>query len=235
MAVLLHIESAGKPCSVALSKGAELLFFKINEEAFSHSTQLGLFVDEALTVTEQQGLALDAVAVSSGPGSYTGLRIGVSMAKGVCYGYDLPLIAIPTLRVLAGQLLGRLDEHTLLCPALDARRMEIYTAVYDYRGKELMPARALVVEVNSFDDFYPEKNLCFFGDGAQKCIDTCSRTNISSMGALIPKAADMIQPALEAFRMERFETNAYFKPNYLKEFQASTPRKLENLLGKTEA
>jgi tRNA threonylcarbamoyladenosine biosynthesis protein TsaB len=162
MTVILHIESATKPCSVALSKGEELLFFRMNNQANSHAVQLGLIVDEALKFASRRELRIDAVSVSAGPGSYTGLRIGVSMAKGICYGYDVPLIALSTLRILTGQALGKADENTLLCPALDARRMEIYTAVYNHKGEELKPAEALVLEENSFEDFHSDKTLCFF-------------------------------------------------------------------------
>ncbi|MDD4640592.1 MAG: tRNA (adenosine(37)-N6)-threonylcarbamoyltransferase complex dimerization subunit type 1 TsaB [Bacteroidales bacterium] len=235
MTVILHIESATKPCSVALSKGEELLFFRMNDQAYSHSVQLGLFVDEALSFAGQQGLPLDAVSVSGGPGSYTGLRIGVSMAKGICYGYGIPLIAISTLRILAGQVVGEADENTLLCPALDARRMEIYTAVYDHQGKELLPAGAVVLEENSFEELFPEKTLCFFGDGAKKCTEKLRRASVCSRGALVPRAREMVLPALEAFRSGRFEKTAYFEPNYLKEFQATVPRKLDRLIGKIDS
>ncbi len=234
MTVILHIESATKPCSAALSKGEELLFFKMNERANSHAVELGLIVDEALSFAYRQELTLDAVSVSAGPGSYTGLRIGVSMAKGICYGYGIPLIALSTLRILAGQALGKTDENTLLCPALDARRMEIYTAVYDHKGTEIQPAGALVLEENSYEDFYPGKTLCFFGDGAKKCMEKLNRASICSLGALVPGAGEMVIPALEAFSSGRFEKIAYFEPNYLKEFQATVPRKLERLIGKID-
>jgi len=235
MTVILHIESATKPCSAALSKGEELVFFKMNDRANSHAVQLGLIVDEALKFASRQRLGIDAVSVSAGPGSYTGLRIGVSMAKGICYGYDVPLIALSTLRILAGQALEKADENTLLCPALDARRMEIYTAVYNHKGEELKPAEALVLEENSFENFYPGKTLCFFGDGAKKCMEQLSRKNICSLGALVPRASEMLLPALEAFRSGRFEKTAYFEPNYLKEFQATVPKKLDRLIGKIDA
>jgi tRNA threonylcarbamoyladenosine biosynthesis protein TsaB len=232
MTVILHIESATKPCSAALSKGEELLFFKMNDQANSHAVELGLIVEEALSFASRQELRIDAVSVSAGPGSYTGLRIGVSMAKGICYGYGIPLIALSTLRILAGQALEKKDENTLLCPALDARRMEIYTAVYDHKGTEIQPAGALVLEENSFEDFCPDKNLCFFGDGAKKCMEKLSRASICSLGALVPRASEMILPALEAFHAGRFEKTAYFEPNYLKEFQATVPKKLDRLIGK---
>lgn len=235
MTVILHIESATKPCSVALSKGEELLFFRMNNQANSHAVQLGLIVDEALKFASRRELCIGAVSVSAGPGSYTGLRIGVSMAKGICYGYDVPLIALSTLRILTGQALGKADENTLLCPALDARRMEIYTAVYNHKGEELKPAEALVLEENSFEDFHSDKTLCFFGDGAKKCMGKLNRKNICSLGALVPRASEMLHPALEAFRSGRFEETAYFEPNYLKDFQATVPKKLDRLIGKIDS
>lgn len=232
MTVILHIESATKPCSVALSKGEELLFYRMNDQAYSHAVQLGRYLDQVLSFSAQQGLKIDAVSVSGGPGSYTGLRIGVSMAKGICYGLGIPLIAISTLRILAGQVLDNVNDNIVLCPALDARRMEIYTAVYDHRGNELLPAGALVVEENSFDDIFPDKTLCFFGDGAKKCLEKLSRTNVCFRDDLVPRAREMILPALTAFRSGRFEKTAYYEPNYLKEFQATVPRKMEKLIGK---
>ena len=227
MALILHLETSTKICSVALSLDGNILFSKADLNGPSHAVQLGLFVDEALKVAEEKGMKLDAVAVSSGPGSYTGLRIGVSMAKGVCYGAGAKAIAIPTLDLLADQVRRSivLPEDALICPMLDARRMEVYTALYDAKGNCLEPVDALIIDENSFAEKLQNHPVWFVGDGAEKC-----QTHIKSVNAhfevnVFPLAEAMINLAEKSFRENKFEDVAYFEPFYLKEFVATVSKK----------
>ena len=227
MACILHLETSTQICSVALSLDGTVLFSKTDMKGPSHAVKIGLFVDEALKVVEEKGLKLEAVAVSSGPGSYTGLRIGVSMAKGVCYGAGVRLIAVPTLELLADQVRRTmtLPDNALVCPMLDARRMEIYTALYDAQGKCLEPANALIVDESSFMEKLQNHPVWFVGDGAEKC-----RTKITSDQAhfevnVYPLAEAMMPLAENAFQEGNFEDVAYFEPFYLKEFVATVSKK----------
>ena len=227
MALILHLETSTKICSVALSQDGRILFSKVDRNGPSHAVQIGLFVDEALSVAEKEGLKPDAVAVSSGPGSYTGLRIGVSMAKGVCFGTGAKAIAIPTLDLLADQAQRSLSlpKDALICPMLDARRMEVYTALYDAQGNCLEPVNALIVDENSFTEKLQNHPVWFVGDGAEKC-----RTHLKSENAhfeenVYPFAEAMMPLAEKAFRENKFENVAYFEPFYLKEFVATISKK----------
>jgi tRNA threonylcarbamoyladenosine biosynthesis protein TsaB len=227
MALILLLETSARNCSVALSSNGSVLFSKIDTEGPSHAVNLGLFVDEALKVAEEQEQKIDAVAVSSGPGSYTGLRIGVSLAKGVCYGAGVPLIAVPTLTLLADQVsrMLTLPENALICPMIDARRMEIYTALYDAKGKMIRPASALIVDEQSFGTELTAHPIWFVGDGAAKC-----RTQLVSENAHFeieaePVAENMVPLADAFYQSEKFEDMAYFEPFYLKEFVATVSKK----------
>lgn len=227
MASILHLETSTNICSVALSLDGSIVFSKVDMSGPSHAVQIGLFVDEALKVIEAKGLKLDAVAVSSGPGSYTGLRIGVSMAKGICYGLGVRLIAIPTLELLADQVRRKvnLPVNALICPMLDARRMEIYTAVYDAQGQCLEPANALIVDENSFTEKLLNHPVWFVGDGAEKCRTKMESDHAHFEEKVSPLAEAMMFLAEKAFRESRFENVAYFEPFYLKEFVATISKK----------
>lgn len=227
MALILHLETSTKICSVALSQDGMILFSKADTEGPSHAVQLGLFVDEALKVVEAGNLRLDAVAVSSGPGSYTGLRIGVSMAKGVCYGAGAKLIAIPTLHLLADQVRRRmqLPQDALISPMLDARRMEVYTAIYDAQGKCLEQANALIVDENSFAEKLHNHPIWFVGDGAGKCQSKIKSEKAHFEAEVYPLAEEMMFLAEKAYQKNKFENAAYFEPFYLKEFVATVSKK----------
>lgn len=236
MSVILHIETSTDVCSVALSKDGKSIYSEIETKGPSHAVQLGVFVDKAMTCLSQQALTLDAVSVSGGPGSYTGLRIGVSMAKGICYALSIPLISIPTLKVLAQQSLDLLprelaeSEDLVLCPMLDARRMEVYTAAYDKHLNEMTPVQALVVDENSFSEWPQNKQLCLMGNGADKVYSVLKRDGLTWQKDLYPRAVDMITLAERAYAEKHFEDTAYYEPFYLKEFQATIPKKMNQLI-----
>jgi len=227
MALILHLETSTKICSVALSLNGVVLFSKVDLTGPSHAVQLGLFVDEALKVAENKGLKLDAVSVSSGPGSYTGLRIGVSMAKGLCYGSGVPLLAIPTLELMADQLIKRMNlpVNARIVPMLDARRMEVYTSVYDADGQCLDSVQALVVDENTFSELLKEHPVWFIGDGADKCQSIIKSDNAHFEETLFPVAESMVYLSEKSYDEKKWEDAAYFEPFYLKEFVATVSKK----------
>ena len=171
MSCILHIETSTAVCSVAVSEDGQTIFVQEDMKGPSHAVSLGVFVDEALSFIDSHAIPLDAVAVSCGPGSYTGLRIGVSMAKGICYGRNVPLIGIPTLEVLCVPVLlyHELPEDAYFCPMIDARRMEVYAAVYDRALNVVRDISADIVDENSYLDILNEHPVYFFGNGAAKC------------------------------------------------------------------
>lgn len=228
MSCILHVETSTKVCSVAVTEDGAVLFEKADFNGPSHAVQLGTFVDEALSYVDNHGIPFDAVAVSCGPGSYTGLRIGVSMAKGICYGRELKLIAIPTLEVLCVPVLlyQDLPEDALLCPMIDARRMEVYAAIYDRALHAVRSISADIIDENSYKEFLDEHPVFFFGDGADKCKDKITHPNAHFLSDIVPLAKNMGPLAEKAVAVGRYEDVAYFEPFYLKEFVASKPKKL---------
>lgn len=229
MSSILHIETSTSACSVALSEDGQVLFSKEDLRGMTHSTSLGVFVDEALSFADSHAIPVKAVAVSCGPGSYTGLRIGVSMAKGVCYGRDLPLIGIPTLQVQCVPVLlyhDELPEDALLCPMIDARRMEVYAAIYDRALNTVREISADIVDENTYKEFLDKGPVYFFGDGAAKCKSQITHPNAHFIDDIRPLAKMMFPLAEKAVAEERYEDVAYFEPFYLKEFVASKPKKL---------
>lgn len=229
MSCILHIETSTSVCSVAISQDGQNLFKKEDLNGPQHAVLLGVFVDEALSFADSHAIPLDAVAVSCGPGSYTGLRIGVSMAKGVCYGRNLPLIALPTLEVQCVPVLlyhDELPEDALLCPMIDARRMEVYAAIYDRALHTVREISADIVDEHSYEEFLNEHPVYFFGDGAAKCKDTIKHPNAHFIDNIHPLASMMFPLAEKAMAKGDFKDVAYFEPFYLKEFVASQPKKL---------
>ncbi|HIY36542.1 MAG TPA: tRNA (adenosine(37)-N6)-threonylcarbamoyltransferase complex dimerization subunit type 1 TsaB [Candidatus Paraprevotella stercorigallinarum] len=229
MSCILHVETSTKVCSVAVTEDGAVLFEKTDLNGPSHAVQLGVFVDEALSYIDNHGIPFDAVAVSCGPGSYTGLRIGVSMAKGICYGRELKLIAIPTLEVLCVPVLlyhEELPEDALLCPMIDARRMEVYAAIYDRALRTVRPIGADIVDENSYLEYLEQHPVYFFGDGASKCREKITHPNAHFLPDIVPLAKYMGPLAEKAVANGRYEDVAYFEPFYLKEFVASKPKKL---------
>lgn len=233
MACILHLETSTDVCSVSLSEDGAALFTKEDFNGPSHAVTLGVFVDEVLSMADSAGKHLDAVALSCGPGSYTGLRIGASMAKGICYGRNLPLIALPTLQVLSVPVLldDELPEDALLCPMIDARRMEVYAAIYDRALHPRKEVSADIIDGQSYMQWLDEGPVWFFGGGAEKCKTVITHPNAHFVDGIKPLARWMFPLAEKAFAEGRFEDVAYFEPFYLKEFVASKPRNLlyENL------
>ena len=226
MPCILHIETATKVCSVAVSLNKELLFYKVETEGPSHASLLGVFVEEAIKEMRAKGIALDAVAVSSGPGSYTGLRIGVSEAKGLCYGLNIPLIAIETLELLTYPLVKSHAESSklLFCPMIDARRMEVYTTLYDESLNKLQDITAEIIDENSFKELLTTNKIVFFGDGASKCKEVINSDNASFLDNIYPNAKNMVWLAEQAYQNKNFVDVAYYEPFYLKEFVGTIPK-----------
>ena len=171
MPCILHIETSTDVCSVAVSEDSKVIFNKEDHSGHNHSVSLGVYVDEALSFIDSHAIPLDAVAVSCGPGSYTGLRIGTSMAKGICYGLDIPLLSVPTLKLICVPVLLREmipEEDALLCPMLDARRMEVYAALYTRALKEVRPIQADIVDENTYREYLDRHPVYFLGNGAAK-------------------------------------------------------------------
>lgn len=228
MACILHIETSTDVCSVAVSEDSHCIYHEEDHSGLNHAERLGSMVDEALSFTDSHAIPFDAVAVSCGPGSYTGLRIGVSMAKGVCYGRDLKLIAVPTLELLCVPILLRegIEDDALLCPMLDARRMEVYAAIYDRSLKEVRPVGADVVNADTYRQWLDQHPVYFFGNGAKKCMDIIDHPNAHYIDGIEPQARWM-QPLAERRLLDgRTEDVAYFVPFYLKDFVALKPKKL---------
>ncbi|WP_072529757.1 tRNA (adenosine(37)-N6)-threonylcarbamoyltransferase complex dimerization subunit type 1 TsaB [Bacteroides ilei] len=228
MSCILHIETSTAVCSVAVSQDGTTIFSKEDFKGPSHAVVLGVYVDEALSFVDNHAIPVDAVAVSCGPGSYTGLRIGVSMAKGICYGRDIPLIGLPTLEVMAVPVLlsEELPEDALLCPMIDARRMEVYSAIYDRALKVQKPVSADIIDENSYVSFLDKHPVYFFGNGAAKCREKLTHPNAHFIDNIHPLAKWMFPLAEKAMALNDFKDVAYFEPFYLKEFVASTPKKL---------
>ncbi|MBQ2596115.1 MAG: tRNA (adenosine(37)-N6)-threonylcarbamoyltransferase complex dimerization subunit type 1 TsaB [Bacteroidaceae bacterium] len=228
MACILHIETSGRICSVALSQDGAMLFHREDTEGPNHATVCGPYVEEALSFAESHAIPLDAVAVSEGPGSYTGLRIGVSTAKGVCYGRGVPLLAVSTLKVLCVPvLLYREDvpEDALLVPMIDARRMEVYSAVYDRALHTKRSIAADIVTEDTYLEYLQQGPVCFFGSGADKCRQVISHPNALFLDGIEPMAKYMLPLAEQALAREELEDVAYFEPYYLKEWEGKAQRK----------
>ena len=229
MSCILNIETSTDVCSVAISDNGQVIFNKEDHSGPNHAVKLGVYVDEALSFIDAHGISLEAVAVSCGPGSYTGLRIGVSMAKGICYGRDVKLISIPTLELMAVPvLLGEhpAEEDALIVPMLDARRMEVYAKVMDRALKEVSPIQADIVDAETYKEYLDRGTVYFFGNGAEKCMEVINHPNARLVKGIEPLAKNMAPLAEKRFVEGKFEDVAYFVPFYLKDFVAKMPKKL---------
>ncbi len=216
MAVILNLETATTNCSVSVARDGQLLALREeNSKNYSHSEQLHLFIEEVLQEAQLSMQDLEAVAVSKGPGSYTGLRIGVAAAKGLCFALNLPLIATPTLESLARQV--EIDDGYLI-PMLDARRMEVYATVLNAQFETLRETRAEVINGDSFSEYSEKANVYLLGSGATKCKEILDHPNIEFRDDLVPSAKEMAFMSHQRFTRGTFEDLAYFEPYYLKEF-----------------
>jgi tRNA threonylcarbamoyladenosine biosynthesis protein TsaB len=221
--MILQIETATTVCSVALSANGKVLAFKEADQRNIHAEKITVFVEEVLRDAGKSFNDVGAIAVSSGPGSYTGLRIGVSAAKGLSFALDKPLIAIETLEAMAYGLIGQraIDENTLLCPMIDARRMEVYTAVFDAKAARILPTSAEIIDSNSFNDLLSMHKIIFFGDGAEKCREILGmHPNAEILGDFTNSAKYLTERVTEKYQESDFEDVAYFEPYYLKDFIA---------------
>jgi tRNA threonylcarbamoyladenosine biosynthesis protein TsaB len=227
MAVILNIETATRVCSVALAIDGEVVALKESHEKNAHAENITIFSE---AVVKEAGLSLkdlDAIAVSKGPGSYTGLRIGVSTAKGFCYALDKPLIAIGTLTSLAAGMVTQQDNPAdfLYCPMIDARRMEVYAALFDGDLDTIMETEAIIIDKDSFAAHLPTQPIVFAGDGAAKCKEVLGfQENAVFFEELLPSATYMAALTAQKFNDEQFEDVAYFEPFYLKDFVAGVPK-----------
>ena len=190
MSTILHIETSTDVCSVAVSEDSHVIFQQEDQSGSNHAERLGTMVDEALSFTDNHAIPFDAVAVSCGPGSYTGLRIGVSMAKGICYARNLKLIAVPTLELLCVPVLLRemVEDDALLCPMLDARRMEVYAGIYTRALKPVREVCADIVTTETYKEYLDAHPVYFFGNGAKKCMDVINHPNAHLIEGIRPQA-----------------------------------------------
>ncbi|MFA5620491.1 MAG: tRNA (adenosine(37)-N6)-threonylcarbamoyltransferase complex dimerization subunit type 1 TsaB [Weeksellaceae bacterium] len=215
---LLHLETSTKNCSVAFSKNGEILCLcEEYDEKYGHSEKLHQFVNWALEGAEIELKDIDGVCVSKGPGSFTGLRIGVSAAKGFCFGLDVPLLSLNSLEILAQTQINK--DYDLIIPMIDARRMEVYTAVFDGKGNQISEIEAKVLDENSFAEF-KDRKVVFVGDGVEKSKAILQLPNTDFPEGIHPSAKNMMNLAEEKFSHQDFEDVAYFEPFYLKEFRA---------------
>lgn len=228
MTKILYIETATKVCSVALSENGRFIAIRESFDAYSHAEMLTTFIEELIKEATWNYDELDAIAVSKGPGSYTGLRIGVSSAKGLCYSLEKPLISVSTLKAMAfgmAILVDSKDEKILFCPMIDARRMEVYSAIFDKENNEVRKIEAEIIDENSLSGYLKDHIVYFAGDGAEKCKESfANQENARFLDDFQISSKDMIKIATQKFEQEQFEDVAYFEPYYLKDFIAGPPR-----------
>jgi tRNA threonylcarbamoyladenosine biosynthesis protein TsaB len=232
--LILHIETATDICSVALSEGDQQLALVESGPERSHATLLNVYIRKSFEQSKRELDQIDAVAISKGPGSYTGLRIGVSTAKGLAYALERPLLASGTLENMAHgarnhpsiqKLIDEYGDAVILCPMIDARRMEVYAAFYSTDMTVIREVSADIVDHNSYGDLLASHTVCFFGDGSQKCKEFLNHAHAHFFNDINPSASHMIIPVLNRYHQQQFEDVAYFEPFYLKDFIATKPRK----------
>lgn len=222
MTMILNLETATTNCSVSIARNGEIISLREdNSPNYSHSEQLHIFIEEALQGASLAFKDISALAVSKGPGSYTGLRIGVSAAKGLCFSLDLPLISVSTLESLAMQ--GHARNYDFIIPVLDARRMEVYSAIFDAQGNRLRETKAEIINKDSFLEYVQKGSVLLIGDGAEKCRELLDHPNFSFLTAL-PTATEMGELSYKKFKANDFENVAYFEPYYLKDFMLPTKK-----------
>ena len=221
---ILNIETATKNCSVSISKNGETIALKeTNTGNYSHAEKLHEFINDVSKIAKINLSDLNAVAVSKGPGSYTGLRIGVSSAKGLCFALNIPLISVNTLESLATSIS---KKSGFIIPLLDARRMEVYTSVFEFSGKQLKKVSAVIIDESSFNEFLSKEKVYFLGDGAEKCKQFIKHENAVFIDDKFPSANEMSKLGYDKYKKNDIEDVAYFEPFYLKDFIAIKAKKL---------
>jgi len=232
MALILNIETSTEVCSVALARDGVVIHSRENLTGQNHAMLVTVFIEELLAESNLAIEQLDAVAVSGGPGSYTGLRIGVSVAKGICYASRLPLISITSLEAMAHHVIHDPDHYqlpktnnVLFCPMIDARRMEVYTAFYDKEGKQVRDIQADIIDHQSYLPFLENNLVLFFGNGSAKCREAINHPNAIFINGIITRAENMIPLSERDFQLKKFVDIAYYEPFYLKDFIATIPIK----------
>jgi tRNA threonylcarbamoyladenosine biosynthesis protein TsaB len=230
---ILLLETATRSCSVSLARNGEVICSRESTVINSHSAMITVFIDEVLTEASIKYNDLHAVAVSKGPGSYTGLRIGVSTAKGLCYALDIPLISVGTLKSMAAHLKiknNEIDKTALLCPMIDARRMEVYSAIFDNELNEVEKVSAKIIDESSFRELLDKNKIYVFGDGSEKCESIIgNHPNSIFVASFEASSFGMAALAQNKFDTDFFEDLAYFEPFYLKDFVATVPK--NNIIG----
>ena len=224
MANIINIETSTEVCSAALTSEGQVLEHYENYDGHTHSTVLSRYIQDILNYVRSREIKIDAIAVGIGPGSYTGLRIGLSEGKGLAFGLNVPLIGVNTLQLLTVSAMFNHfndDDEAFYVPMIDARRMEVYTGIYDKALKEVMAPTAMVIDVNSFGDLLEQRHMIFLGNGADKVKDVINNKNAEFLPGIKPVALDMLALAEKAFREQQFIDVAYSTPLYLKEFQAT--------------
>lgn len=225
---ILNIETSGKICSVAFTMDGALEMQLDDCEGMQHANKVAPFAERCMSELTRKGLRPDAVAVSIGPGSYTGLRIGLSLAKGLAFSLDVPLIGVNTLKILAVKAMFRSIDWTgneILVPMVDARRMEVFTAAYDFALNAVVEPQAMIIDADSFRDLLDAGHqLYFMGDGAEKTKQVISHPNAHWIDGLLPQAKDMLALSEKAFRENDFIDIAYSTPNYLKQYHTTKPK-----------
>ncbi|MDO3693695.1 tRNA (adenosine(37)-N6)-threonylcarbamoyltransferase complex dimerization subunit type 1 TsaB [Wenyingzhuangia sp. chi5] len=222
MALILNIETSTKNCSVGLAKDGECIYLKEeNKGDYSHAEKLHIFIEEALKSENLKAKDLDAIAVGKGPGSYTGLRIGVSTAKGLAYAINKPLISVDTLKALAKNIQVK---QGIIVPMIDARRLEVYSAIFNLNHEYVRGPEAEIIDEHSYQSLLAENPVYFLGDGALKCKGIIQHTNANFIDNKFPSAQEMAFLAEEKYQEKHFEDTAYFEPFYLKDFMV-TPQK----------
>lgn len=220
---IIFIETSTELCSAAIASDGKIISYKESTKPREHASLTAVFIDEMLKETGMKMSDCSAVCVSMGPGSYTGLRVGVSTAKGLCFGAGIPMLAVGTLDTLVWQAGDRADYKHII-PMIDARRMEVYTAVFAPDGKQLTDTEAKIIDADSFSDLLEEGPVLFIGDAAEKCSKVILHPN-AHFEQCCPKASSMLIPAMAEYKEKRFKDVAYFEPFYLKDFVATTSRK----------
>jgi tRNA threonylcarbamoyladenosine biosynthesis protein TsaB len=226
MSTIIQIETATQVCSAAISVNGRTIALKEQKASNIHASSLSGFIRDVMVDAGLYFSQIDAVAVSMGPGSYTGLRIGVSTAKGLCFAVDKPLISVGTLLAMAqGFILANPTFEGLICPMIDARRMEVFTAVYNHALTKIEDVSAKIVNEETFRNMLKENKIAFIGDGAEKCASVLDSKNAEFFPENFNSASNMSAFAFEAFTAGKFEDVAYFEPFYLKDFVLTTPKK----------